>query len=188
MWKIFSTHSYIALANWGAAWRSYSIGAGIEELRRNRDENQRQIEEEESLRQKMQEDLQILTKKLHQINDSLAKKVCPLQISGSWRVSLWKHASKSHVQSPSALTDGATQEKLELKACIKTWCCKTPTEMRDQSCKDFMSGFLYGRGHYSRWVCQLSTIIACNWLLRIHHWVKHEFFSCRWPPSPSTIK
>jgi uncharacterized coiled-coil protein SlyX len=49
--------------------------AGIEDLREKREEINKQIKEEESEKAKIQQDLQILTKRLSQINDSLARKV-----------------------------------------------------------------------------------------------------------------
>ena len=48
---------------------------GIEDLREKREEINKQIKEEESEKAKIQQDLQILTKRLSQINDSLARKV-----------------------------------------------------------------------------------------------------------------
>ena len=48
---------------------------GIEDLREKREEINKQIKEEESEKTKIQQDLQILTKRLSQINDSLARKV-----------------------------------------------------------------------------------------------------------------
>jgi Sjoegren syndrome nuclear autoantigen 1 len=51
------------------------MGPGIEELREKRDEIQLQIAEEESEKNKIQQDLQLLTKRLAHVNDSLARKV-----------------------------------------------------------------------------------------------------------------
>mmetsp|Transcript_23841 Transcript_23841/g.74526 ORF Transcript_23841/g.74526 Transcript_23841/m.74526 type:complete len:103 (+) Transcript_23841:31-339(+) len=48
--------------------------AGLEDLRDKRDEINRQIKSEEDERLKIQNDLAILTKRLSQINDSLARK------------------------------------------------------------------------------------------------------------------
>lgn len=48
---------------------------GIEELREKRDEIQLQIAEEEAEKNKIQQDLQLLTKRLAHVNDSLARKV-----------------------------------------------------------------------------------------------------------------
>lgn len=49
--------------------------AGIEDLREKREEISKQIRDEESEKAKIQQDLQILTKRLAQINESLARKV-----------------------------------------------------------------------------------------------------------------
>eukprot|EP00884_Botryococcus_braunii_P017604 jgi/Botrbrau1/4527/Bobra.60_2s0017.1 len=47
----------------------------IEELREKRDEIQLQIAEEEAEKNKIQQDLQVLTKRLAHVNDSLARKM-----------------------------------------------------------------------------------------------------------------
>lgn len=49
--------------------------AGIEDLREKREEVQKQIRDEEAEKSKLQQDLQILTKRLAHINDALARKV-----------------------------------------------------------------------------------------------------------------
>lgn len=50
--------------------------AGIEDLREKREEVQKQIRDEEGEKAKLQQDLQVLTKRLAHINDGLARKVC----------------------------------------------------------------------------------------------------------------
>lgn len=50
--------------------------AGIEDLREKREEVQKQIRDEENEKAKLQQDLQMLTKRLSHINDGLARKVC----------------------------------------------------------------------------------------------------------------
>jgi len=50
--------------------------AGIEDLREKREEVQKQIRDEEGEKAKLQQDLQLLTKRLAHINDALARKVC----------------------------------------------------------------------------------------------------------------
>ena len=49
--------------------------AGIEDLREKREEVQKQIRDEENEKAKLQQDLQMLTKRLAHINDGLARKV-----------------------------------------------------------------------------------------------------------------
>ena len=49
--------------------------AGIEDLCSKRDELQRQILEEEEEKRKIQNDIQILTERLAQVNESLAQKM-----------------------------------------------------------------------------------------------------------------
>ena len=49
--------------------------AGIEDLREKREEVQKQIRDEEAEKGKLQQDLQLLTKRLAHINDALARKV-----------------------------------------------------------------------------------------------------------------
>ncbi len=53
-----------------------SCFAGIEDLREKREEVQKQIRDEEGEKAKLQQDLQVLTKRLAHINDGLARKVC----------------------------------------------------------------------------------------------------------------
>lgn len=65
----FSTHLVIRSTNTS----SYNIG--IEDLREKREEVGKQIREEEGEKAKVQQDLQVLTKRLAHINDSLARKV-----------------------------------------------------------------------------------------------------------------
>ncbi len=48
---------------------------GIEDLREKREEVQKQIRDEEGEKAKLQQDLQVLTKRLAHINDGLARKV-----------------------------------------------------------------------------------------------------------------
>lgn len=48
---------------------------GIEDLREKREEVQKQIRDEEAEKSKLQQDLQVLTKRLAHINDALARKV-----------------------------------------------------------------------------------------------------------------
>lgn len=48
---------------------------GIEDLREKREEVQKQIRDEEAEKNKLQQDLQVLTKRLAHINDALARKV-----------------------------------------------------------------------------------------------------------------
>lgn len=52
-----------------------SSPAGIEDLREKREEVQKQIRDEENEKAKLQQDLQMLTKRLAHINDGLARKV-----------------------------------------------------------------------------------------------------------------
>ena len=51
------------------------LHAGIEDLREKREEVQKQIRDEENEKAKLQQDLQMLTKRLAHINDGLARKV-----------------------------------------------------------------------------------------------------------------
>ena len=51
------------------------MAAGIEDLREKREEVQKQIRDEEAEKAKLQQDLQLLTKRLAHINDALARKV-----------------------------------------------------------------------------------------------------------------
>ena len=55
--------------------RFHSVNAGIEDMRVRREEVQRQIQDEEVEKGKIQQDLAVLTKRLGQINNSLARKV-----------------------------------------------------------------------------------------------------------------
>lgn len=55
---------------------------GIEDLREKREEVGKQIREEEGEKAKIQQDLQILTKRLAHINDSLARKVSGVDVNG----------------------------------------------------------------------------------------------------------
>ena len=52
-----------------------TLPAGIEDLREKREEVQKQIRDEEGEKAKLQQDLQVLTKRLAHINDGLARKV-----------------------------------------------------------------------------------------------------------------
>lgn len=56
---------------WGAA-----AVAGIEDLKEKREEVNKQIVKDEEEKQKIQNDLRMLTERLSRINDSLARKVC----------------------------------------------------------------------------------------------------------------
>ena len=56
---------------------AFAATAGIEDLREKREEVQKQIRDEECEKAKLQQDLQVLTKRLAHINDGLARKVCP---------------------------------------------------------------------------------------------------------------
>ena len=51
----------------------------IDDLREKREEVQKQIQNEEGEKAKIQQDLQVLTKRLSHINDSLARKVSPAE-------------------------------------------------------------------------------------------------------------
>lgn len=64
----FNTHLAINIGN-------VSYNVGIEDLREKREEVGKQIREEEVEKAKVQQDLQVLTKRLAHINDSLARKV-----------------------------------------------------------------------------------------------------------------
>lgn len=52
-----------------------TLPSGIEDLREKREEVQKQIRDEEGEKAKLQQDLQVLTKRLAHINDGLARKV-----------------------------------------------------------------------------------------------------------------
>ena len=50
--------------------------AGIDDLREKREEIVKTLKEDEQEKSKIQADLQLLTKRLAQVNDSIARKVC----------------------------------------------------------------------------------------------------------------
>jgi Sjoegren syndrome nuclear autoantigen 1 len=58
-----------------ARFNPIPISAGIEDLREKREEILKQLREDESEKAKIQQDLQLLTKRLAQVNDSIARKV-----------------------------------------------------------------------------------------------------------------
>lgn len=49
--------------------------SGIEDLREKREEISKQLREEEAEKAKITQDLQVLTKRLNQVNESIARKV-----------------------------------------------------------------------------------------------------------------
>lgn len=51
------------------------IFTGIEDLREKREEISKQLREEEAEKAKITQDLQVLTKRLNQVNESIARKV-----------------------------------------------------------------------------------------------------------------
>ena len=57
----------------------------IDDLREKREEVQKQIQNEEGEKAKIQQDLQVLTKRLSHINDSLARKVSHHTASMTWQ-------------------------------------------------------------------------------------------------------
>lgn len=56
-------------------WFNITVLPGIEDLCSKRDELHRQILQEEEEKQKIQNDLRILTERLSQVNESLARKI-----------------------------------------------------------------------------------------------------------------
>lgn len=52
------------------------LAAGIEDLREKRDEILKQLREDDAEKAKITQELQILTKRLAQVNESIARKVC----------------------------------------------------------------------------------------------------------------
>ncbi|KAL3159635.1 DCC-interacting protein 13-beta [Trebouxia sp. C0009 RCD-2024] len=65
------------MAAQGAALQSHNneLVKCIEDLREKREEVQKQIRDEEAEKSKLQQDLQVLTKRLAHINDALARKI-----------------------------------------------------------------------------------------------------------------
>lgn len=64
--------------------------AGIEDLREKREEIIKQLREDDAEKAKITQDLQILTKRLAQVNESIARKVCLVLFTSCCQLALQK--------------------------------------------------------------------------------------------------
>lgn len=95
-------------------------GTGIEDLREKRDEILKQLREDDAEKAKITQELQILTKRLAQVNESIARKVRlrRLRAFESGAATSGTRACRGHAGRPRAHANGAHACMRECAACM----------------------------------------------------------------------